>query len=150
MTKKENLEILLLEDNQGDVELIKLAFQAGDGLCNLSVVNDGVEAIDFLYKRGKYTDASTPHVMLIDLNMPRMDGKEFLNVVKNDEQLKVIPAIILTSSENPSEILECYKLHANCYVLKPSSIDSLFQFTKHLEDFWGNSIHPSADVQKTP
>lgn len=138
--RKPNLEILLLEDNQGDVELIKLAFQEAKSACNLSVANDGVEGMDFLYKRGKFSDVATPHVVLADLNMPRMGGKEFLSLVKNDENLKTIPVIIMTSSENPSEVLECYKLHANSYVLKPSSIDSLFEFTKRLEDFWIHNV----------
>lgn len=138
--KKKNLEILLLEDNQGDVELIKLAFQAANSVSHLSVANDGVEGMDYLYKRGKFSNAVTPHVVLADLNMPRMGGKEFLSMVKADERLKTIPVIIMTSSENPSEVLECYKLHANCYVLKPSSIDSLFEFTKRLEDFWTHHV----------
>lgn len=140
--KKQNLEILLLEDNQGDVELIKLAFQAANSTCHLAIANDGVEGMDYLHKRGKFIDATTPHVVLADLNMPRMGGKEFLSLVKGDAALKTIPVIIMTSSENPSEVLECYRLHANCYVLKPSSIDSLFEFTKRLEDFWTHNVRP--------
>src|SRR5271156_1515905 len=103
------IEILLVEDNQGDIELTQEAF-ADSKICNrIYSVNDGVEAIDFLKKRGKYAGAVTPDVILLDLNMPRMDGKEVLEIVKNDPELRLIPIVILTSSEAEKDVVKSYK-----------------------------------------
>jgi chemotaxis family two-component system response regulator Rcp1 len=138
--KSKIMNVLLVEDNEGDIELTKIAFKKGDVACNLSVVHDGEEALEYLYKRGRFKEMSTPDIILIDLNMPRMGGKEFLDVVKNDENLKALPVIMLTSSQAPVEILECYKRHANCYILKPSGLNALIDVAKHLESFWSNIV----------
>jgi CheY-like chemotaxis protein len=138
--KNKVMNVLLVEDNQGDIELIRLAFKEGDLPCDLSVVHDGQEGVDYLYKRGAFENAAVPDIILVDLNMPRMGGKQFLQVIKNDDALKSIPVIMLTSSEDPAEILECYKLHANCYILKPSSMMSLFDLVRQLENFWADTV----------
>jgi len=138
--QKRAMNILLVEDNDGDVELTKIAFRKGGISCGLSVVHDGEEAIEYLYKRGSFKDAVTPDFILIDLNMPRMGGKAFLDIVKKDDALKVIPVIMLTSSQAPAEILECYKRHANCYILKPSGLDGLVDLARQFENFWANLV----------
>lgn len=138
--KKRAMNILFAEDNEGDVELIKIAFKKGEVPCNLSFVHDGTDAVDYLYKRGAFRDAVMPDMVLIDLNMPRMGGKEFLDVVKKDENLKAIPVIVLTSSQAPGEILECYKRHANCYILKPSGIEDFIGMARQLERFWAGLV----------
>lgn len=134
------MNILLVEDNEGDIELTKIAFKKANMSCNLSIAHDGEEAVEYLYKRGRFRDAPTPDIVLIDLNMPRMDGKEFLSIVKSDDALKAIPVIMLTSSQAPAEILECYRRHANCYILKPSGLDAFVSLAKQLESFWAGLV----------
>jgi len=130
------IEILLVEDNPGDVELTQAAF-VDSKLCNhIHSVGDGVEAIDFLKKRGAYADAVTPDVILLDLNMPRMDGKEVLEIVKNDPELRLIPIVILTSSEAEKDVVKSYQLHANCYINKPVDLPHFLEVVRAVEDFW--------------
>ena len=138
MTMQRALEILLVEDNQGDVEMIKLAFRDDTPACHVWVANDGVEALDFLHKRGKFADAPTPQLILLDLNMPRMDGKRFLEVVKAEAELKAIPVVMLTSSQSPSDIRACYERYASCYVVKPFNVDEFADTVRQVVKFWGN------------
>lgn len=138
--KPQTMNVLLVEDNEGDIELTKIAFKKSGLDGRLMVAHDGTEAVDYLYKRGNHKDTVTPDLILADLNMPRMGGKAFLDVVKNDDALKAIPVIILTSSQAPAEILECYKRHANCYILKPSGMDKLIEMLLQLESFWRNLV----------
>jgi CheY-like chemotaxis protein len=135
-TKFQPVEILLVEDNPVDVMITKEAF-CGARVCNnLHVAEDGEEAMDFLYKRGKYSAAPSPEIILLDLNLPRKDGREVLAEIKGDSSLRHIPVIILTTSEDEEDITKSYDLHANCYITKPVDME---QFTKALEclgEFW--------------
>lgn len=132
--------ILLVEDNEGDVELTKIAFRKGGYECSLDVVNNGEEALDYLYNRGIYSHAPRPEIILLDLNMPRMGGKEFLEIVKHDDALRSIPIVVLTSSQAPADIVESYERYANCYILKPSGLAAFIDFARQLESFWGGLV----------
>lgn len=132
------IELLLVEDNQGDVEMIKLAFRDGTPTCHIWVANDGMEALDFLHKRGKFIDAPMPQLILLDLNMPRMDGKQFLEVVKAEAELKAIPIVMLTSSQSPSDIKACYERHASCYVVKPFDVQEFSDTVQQVVKFWSS------------
>ena len=103
---------------------------------NLSVARDGVEALEFLRRQGDYADAPVPDIILLDLNLPRKDGREVLEEVKQDPQLKQIPVVVLTTSKAEEDILSSYKLHANCYVTKPVGLDQFIEVIKTLENFW--------------
>ena len=128
--------ILLVEDNEGDVELTQIAFKRGNLSSDLCVVNDGMEALDFLFKRNTFEKAATPDIILLDLNMPRMGGKEFLSIVKQDARLKSIPVIVFTSSNAPKDIEESYKNHANSYIIKPFGLNEYIEVAKRVENFW--------------
>lgn len=129
-------EVLLVEDSPGDVRLTREALKEGKVRNNLSVVSDGVEAMEFLRREGKYKDAPRPDIVLLDLNMPRKDGREVLAEMKSDEQLKRIPVVILTTSEAEQDILRTYDLHANCYLTKPVDLEQFISIVKSVEDFW--------------
>lgn len=131
------LEILLVEDNEGDVEMTSRALRDSEPACNISVANDGIEGLDFLSKRGGFSDAPTPHLILLDLNMPRMDGKKFLETVKGDEKFKAIPVVMLTSSQAPGDIRDCYERHASCYVVKPFDSKKFSDTVRQIVGFWG-------------
>jgi len=135
---KENrpIEILLVEDNAGDVRLIKEAFKDNKFLNNLHVARDGVEAMAFLHKEGKYANAVRPDLILLDLNLPKKDGREVLAEVKVDEDLKRIPVVIMTISKAEEDILKTYNLHANCYITKPMDLDQFIKVVKSVESFW--------------
>jgi CheY-like chemotaxis protein len=135
------LEILLVEDNEGDVVMTKHALGAREPACNISVVDDGVKALDLLSKRGAYANAPSPRLILLDLNMPRMDGKKFLEVVKQDPSLKAIPVVMLTSSESPADIRDCYERHANCYVVKPFDGRKFADVVRQVVSFWATVGH---------
>lgn len=130
------IEILLVEDNPGDVRLTKEALRDGKILNNLNVVTDGVEAMAFLRREGDYADAPRPELILLDLNLPRKDGREVLAEIKRDEELKRIPVVILTSSAAEQDIIKSYNLHANCYVTKPVDLDQFIGVVKSIEHFW--------------
>ncbi len=132
------LEVLLVEDNEGDVEMVKLAFCDGTPTCHISVAHDGVEAVDFLHRRGQFADAPTPQLILLDLNMPRMDGKRFLEVVKMEAQLKAIPVVVLTSSQSACDIRACYERQASCYIIKPFDVDEFAATVRRVVDFWSD------------
>lgn len=130
------IEILLVEDNPGDVELTAQALRAGK-ICNqLHVVEDGELAMDFLRKQGHFAAASCPDVVLLDLNLPRKDGREVLEEIKADPALKKIPVIILTTSQSEEDILRAYNLAANCYITKPVDLDQFTKVVQAIEDFW--------------
>lgn len=130
------IEVLLVEDNSDDVYLTKLAFEDAKVITNLNVVADGEAAMDFLHRRGKYTDVSRPDLILLDLNLPRKDGREVLEEIKTDENLRRIPVVILTTSSADKDILKTYNLHANCYLVKPIDLEQLFSLVHSVEDFW--------------
>jgi CheY-like chemotaxis protein len=130
------IEILLVEDNLADVRLTQEALKEEKLRNNLMVVNDGVEALEFLRREGKYGSAARPDLILLDLNLPRKDGREVLQEIKNDPDLMAIPVVVLTVSEAEKDILESYKLHANCYIVKPLDLNQFSKVVKSIEDFW--------------
>ncbi|MGB0984499.1 MAG: response regulator [Saprospiraceae bacterium] len=137
MVKKTRpVNILLIEDNPGDVRLTQEAFKEGHLAVNLSVVMDGVEAINYLRKTGKYTEATTPDLILLDLNLPKRDGREVLEDIKADPALMFIPVVVLTTSNAEQDILKTYRLHANCYINKPVDFENFFDVIQKIEEFW--------------
>lgn len=130
------LEILLVEDSISDAELTVEAFSDGKVLNNLHHVEDGVEALAFLYRQGKYTDVPRPDLILLDLNLPKKDGREVLAQIKTDPSLKLIPVIILTTSAAERDILKTYALNCNCYITKPIDLDQFINVVKLIEVFW--------------
>jgi len=129
-------EILLVEDNEGDIELTKEAFQDARFRNNLQIAEDGDKALDYLFKRNGYEDARTPDIVLLDLNLPKTDGREVLEAIKNSEETKRIPTIVLTSSMADRDIIESYDLHANCYIVKPVDAMKFMEVIAHIENFW--------------
>ncbi len=132
------LEILLIEDNEGDVEMTQRALRDWKPACNIIVVNDGMEALDFLFKRGKFVETPAPQLILLDLNMPRMDGKRFLETIKIDAKLKAIPIVMLTSSQSPTDIRECYERYVSCYVVKPFNSKEFADAVRQVVGFWSS------------
>lgn len=130
------IEILLIEDNEGDIILTKKAFKKGKINNNLAICRDGKEGIDYLFKRGKYEGVPTPDLILLDLNMPEMNGQEVLEVLKNDEDLCVIPVIILTTSSSDEDILKSYKLQASGYIKKPVDFRQFGEVIGQLQNYW--------------
>ena len=130
------INILLVEDNPGDVRLTVEALKEGKVRNHLSVVPDGVEALAFLRNQGQYTDAPRPDLMLLDLNLPRMDGREVLAEIKDDPSLRRIPVVVLTTSEAEADVLKSYALHANCYFTKPVDLEQFINVIGTIEDFW--------------
>ena len=129
-------EILLVEDNEGDIELTQRALREEALNCNISIANNGVEAMEFLHKQGSYEGAPTPQLIFLDLNMPRMDGKRFLETMKADPKLRVIPVVMLTSSQSESDIRDCYERYASCYVVKPFNGKEFSNTVRKVVDFW--------------
>lgn len=130
------VEILLVEDNPGDIRLIEenlKEFKVGN---NLHVVKDGEEAMAFLLKKGKYREAPRPDLVLLDLNLPKKDGREVLEEIRADKDLSTLPVVILTSSKAEEDIAKAYKLHANCYITKPVGLAQFVRIVKTIEDFW--------------
>jgi len=130
------LEVLLVEDSPGDVRLTKEAFHAVNSAVHMHVANDGVEAMAYLRHEGIYAEAPRPDLTLLDLNMPRMDGREALAQIKQDKKLMTIPIVILTTSESESDIAKSYQLHANCYLCKPVQLSEFESLVKSINDFW--------------
>ncbi|MFH0733047.1 MAG: response regulator [bacterium] len=130
------VEILLVEDNPGDVKLTQLALLETKVNNNLHVATDGLEAMEFIYKKGKYSDAPRPDIILLDLNLPKKDGREVLEEIKKDENFKRIPIVILTSSKAEEDIIKSYNLHANCYITKPLDLLQFLEIIKSIENFW--------------
>ena len=130
------IHILLVEDNEGDIFLTREAFENGKVYTELSVVRDGKAAMDFLKKEGDYQSVTEPDLLLLDLNLPKRNGFEVLEFIKNDTGLKHIPVIMLSTSSAQRDINKCYENHANCYMIKPVDIENLFNIISKLEDFW--------------
>ena len=128
--------ILLIEDNPGDVRLTQEAFKEGSKDVNLEVVMDGVEAIKFLKQQEPYTDKTIPDLILLDLNLPKWDGREVLKEIKEDTFLRRIPVVVLTTSNAEQDIINSYDLHANCFINKPVDFDNFFDIIQKIEDFW--------------
>lgn len=132
----EPIQILLVEDNPGDARLTVEAFKDGKIFHKLHVVADGVEAMAFLRRQEQYANAPRPDIILLDLNLPRKDGREVLAEIKADDHLKRIPVVILTTSTAEQDILSSYNLHANCYITKPVDLDQFLRVVTWVEDFW--------------
>jgi two-component system, chemotaxis family, response regulator Rcp1 len=130
------IEVLLVEDSPGDVRLTQEAFRDANRSIHLHVVSDGVEAMTFLRREGAHVDAPRPDLILLDLNLPKMDGREVLAHIKEDASLKTIPTVILTTSEAEVDIVKSYQLHANCYLSKPVQLDAFESLVKSINDFW--------------
>lgn len=130
------VEILLVEDSPGDVRLTREALREGKIRNNLSVVTDGMEALAFLRREGRYAAAPRPDVILLDLNLPRKDGREVLAELKADERLRCIPVVILTTSTDERDVLRAYELHANCYITKPVDFEQFIGVVQAIENFW--------------
>jgi chemotaxis family two-component system response regulator Rcp1 len=129
-------EVLLVEDSPGDVRLTKEAFRDANSSIHLHVVSDGVEAMAFIRREGAHVRAPRPDLILLDLNLPKMDGREVLAKIKEDASLKTIPTVILTTSEAEADILKSYQLQANCYLSKPAQLDAFESLVKSINDFW--------------
>ena len=132
----EPISILLVEDNPADVRLTREAFKEGRCLVNLTVANDGVEALDMLYRRGRYYDAVPPDLILLDLNLPKMDGREVLREIKSDPVLRKIPLVVLTTSTADQDVGSAYGLAANCYIEKPVDLNQFIRVVQSIENFW--------------
>jgi len=143
--QSEPVEVLLVEDSPGDVRLTQEAFREANMSIHLHVACDGVEAMAFLRQQGAYARAPRPHLILLDLNLPKMDGREVLAHIKDDARLKAIPIVILTTSNAEVDIAKSYQLHANCYLSKPVQLDEFEALVKSINDFWLTIAHlPSA------
>ncbi len=136
MTKNKAICILMVEDNPTDVMITKEALEHAKVLHSLHVVEDGMEALDFLHRRGKYAKAPQPDLILLDLNMPRKNGQEVLAEIKVDKRLKHIPVVVLTTSKAEEDVIKAYGLHANCYVIKPVDFDVFADVVRSIQQFW--------------
>jgi len=140
------IEILLVEDNPGDVRLTIEALKEGKVRNRLSVARDGVEALAFLRREGPHATAARPDLILLDLNLPRKDGREVLAEIKDDAQLRRIPVVVLTTSKAEEDILRTYDLHANCYINKPVDLEQFISVVRSIDDFWLSVVRlPSGD-----
>jgi len=136
MTTVPQVEILLVEDSPGDVRLTIEALADAKISNKISVASDGIEALRFLRQEGEFKDAARPGLILLDLNMPRMDGREFLEIIKNDDEYRNIPVVVLTTSQADSDILKSYNLRANCYITKPVDLDQFLVVVQSIQEFW--------------
>ena len=135
-TAVEPIEVLLVEDDPGDVLMTREAFEDNKIGNTLHVVRDGEEALDFLYQRGVYAEAPRPDLILLDLNIPKYDGREVLQMIKSDPELSLIPVVVLTTSSAEEDILRSYKLHANAYVTKPVDLDQFIAAVRQIDEFF--------------
>jgi CheY-like chemotaxis protein len=136
MNTGREIEILMVEDNEGDAVLTQEALKHAKVHNNLHIVQDGVEAMDFLHRQGAYAKSPRPDLILLDLNLPRKDGREVLQEIKSDPRLKRIPVVVLTTSLADEDILKAYNLNANCYISKPVDLDAFVRVVRSIEDFW--------------
>lgn len=134
--RKQQGEVLLVEDNPGDARLAKEALRAARLNSHLSVVADGEQALLFLRKQDGFSDAPRPDIILLDLNLPRKDGRELLKEIKADEDLSLIPVIVMSSSRSEEDVKESYRLHANCFITKPVDLASFLRVVKQVEEYW--------------
>ena len=134
--KRLKAKILLVEDNAADIRLTKEVLQESKIVSSLDVVRDGVEAIEFLKRRGKYSNANRPNLIILDLNLPKRDGFHVLEEIKKHEELKRIPVVVLTVSDNKDDLIKAYNLHANCYVIKPLEMKEFYRIINSIVNFW--------------
>lgn len=132
--------ILLVEDNIGDIRLIQEVLKENPLSHELLTVRDGVAAMDFLYQQGEYQDVPPPNLIILDLNLPKKDGREVLAEIKNDPKLKRIPVIVLSTSRSEDDILQSYDLHVNCYISKSRNLKELFKIVREIQEFWLNTV----------
>lgn len=147
MTNPHRIDILLVEDDPGDVELTREGLREAKMLVNLHVVDDGEKALKFLRKEPPYAETVRPDIVLLDLNMPRKDGKETLREIKGDPALRSIPVVVLTTSEAEADIVACYDLGANCYITKPISFAAFTKAVAMIEEFWFTIVRMPAKEQ---
>ncbi|MGM0460185.1 MAG: response regulator [Bacteroidota bacterium] len=140
MEATEPIHILLVEDNDGDILLIEEAFEEAKLMNKVSIVKDGEKAIHFLTRQGDFSDAGTPDLILLDVNLPRKNGHEVLEFVKTNEMLKHIPVIMLTTSSSDKDVLKSYKNHANCYITKPVEVEEFLKAITKIKNFWINLV----------
>lgn len=133
------IQILLVEDNEGDILLTLEAFKEIKTKNTITVVRDGEEAIDYLKKKGPYAETLTPHLILLDINMPKLNGIEVLDFVKKNEKLKTIPVLMLTTSSSAADISDCYEKAANCFITKPLDFGKFLEVVQSIETFWFNT-----------
>ena len=144
------IEILLVEDNPGDVRLTREALQDARVHNHMETVGDGIEALAYLKREGRYADAVCPDLVLLDLNLPRMNGFELLKTIKTDENLRLIPVVVLTTSKAEQDIVKSYDLHANAYVTKPVDLEQFIHVIRSIEDFWLEIVRlPDRDGTKS-
>jgi len=136
MPARKTIDVLLVEDDPGDVLMTREAFEHNKVRNTLTVVADGVSALAYLRKEGEYADATTPDLVLLDLNLPRMDGREVLQALKSDDRLRSIPVVVLTTSEAEEDVVRSYSLHANAYVTKPVDFDAFITVVKQIDEFF--------------
>jgi two-component system, chemotaxis family, response regulator Rcp1 len=140
------VEILLVEDSPGDVRLTQEVFRDANKFIHLHVVSDGAEAMAFLMREGRHVDAPRPDLILLDLNLPKMDGREVLARIKGGETLKTIPTVILTTSEAEADVVKSYNLRANCYLTKPAQLDEFESLVRSINEFWvSNASLPNSE-----
>ena len=130
------IEVLLVEDNPADVDLMKETLEDDKIRLHLNVVTDGEEAMNYLQKKGSYKNAVTPDLIFLDLNLPKMDGREVLAAIKNDSELKTIPVVILSTSDAETDVFKSYAIGANCYVTKPVGLEQFTKIIKEIQEFW--------------
>jgi two-component system response regulator len=149
-TIMDSIDILVVEDNPGDARLIKEVLNDNKIYSSLYIVNDGVEAMEFLHNHGKYSSVPKPDIIILDLNLPKRDGREVLAEIKSDDELKHIPIVIMTISQAEEDILKTYKLHANCYITKPIDLNEFIKVVKSIEDFWFSVVKlpPKSGIKK--
>ncbi len=140
LNRMDAIEILLVEDNPGDVCLIREAFQLGSICKRLEVVEDGEAALNYLRRQGKYRFALHPDLILLDLNLPKIDGREVLSEIKDDPQLRHIPVIILTTSDSEKDVVSAYERHANCYLTKPQDLFQYLELIENIESYWLSTV----------
>ncbi|GEA83977.1 MAG: response regulator [Cellulomonas sp.] len=133
---RQTIDVLLVEDDPGDVLMTREAFEHNKVKNALHVVSDGVSALEYLRKEGEYADAPTPDLILLDLNLPRMDGREVLQALKADDRLRSIPVVVLTTSESEEDVVRSYALHANAYVTKPVDFDAFITIVRQIDEFF--------------
>ncbi|MGB9980337.1 response regulator [Methanobacterium sp.] len=141
------MEVLIVEDNPADARLIKEAFSGFAIKHSINIVNNGLEATNYLFKKGKYKDSKTPNLILLDLNLPLKDGRDVLKEIKKDDKLRLVPVIILTTSKNEDDICEAYKNYANAYLPKPTDFEEFERVVNIFEEFWFNmAILPKCGI----
>lgn len=143
--EKDTVEILLVEDNPGDVRLVMEGFKEGNLNQNINVVTDGEEAIRYLKRQGEYSEAERPDLVLLDLKIPKKSGLEVLEEIRSEEDIRGIPVIVLTSSDANDDMYNSYKLKANCYITKPADLDRYIVMVKSIEEYWLTIIRKSED-----